>query len=76
MLFQLTRYSAEINPYDISKPCTTLNEDLCYPATSVIKTYLDQPWVREKLGVEPGLGPFQSCSNKVSCSLELLFDGT
>lgn len=55
----------EINPYDISKPCTTLSEDLCYPQTSVIKTYLDQPWVREKLGVEPGLGPFQSCSNKV-----------
>lgn len=57
----------EINPYDISKPCTTLAEDLCvsftscvgsvsqlltlisrlkYPETSVIKTYLDQPWVR------------------------------
>ncbi|KAK4699713.1 hypothetical protein P7C70_g6545, partial [Phenoliferia sp. Uapishka_3] len=84
----------QINPYDISKPCTTLNEDLCvcssvfpplwhdandpieqYPETSVIKTYLDQPWVREKLGVQPSIGAFQSCSNKVGNAFAYAHDG-
>ncbi|KAM0751196.1 peptidase S10, serine carboxypeptidase [Meredithblackwellia eburnea MCA 4105] len=64
----------EINPYDISKPCTTLGEDLCYPETSVIKTYLDQPWVRTKLGVHLGIGPFQSCSGKVGNNFGLTRD--
>lgn len=56
----------QINPYDISKPCRTLAEDLCYPETSVISEYLDQPWVRETLGVADRVGPFKSCSPKVA----------
>ena len=60
--------------YDISKPCTTLNEDLCYPETKAISTYLDQPWVRSKLGASPGLGPFQSCSDKVGTNFGLSKD--
>ncbi len=60
--------------YDISKPCTTLNEDLCYPETKAIGAYLDQPWVRAKLGAAEQVGPFQSCSDKVGLNFALSRD--
>jgi carboxypeptidase C (cathepsin A) len=60
--------------YDISKPCTTLGEDLCYPETKAISTYLDQPWVRSKLGAADQIGPFQSCSDKVGMGFALSRD--
>ncbi|KDQ13471.1 hypothetical protein BOTBODRAFT_146116 [Botryobasidium botryosum FD-172 SS1] len=54
------------NPYDISKPCEgKIEETLCYPVTKRINNYLDQPSVRELLGVDASLGPFQSCSGEV-----------
>ncbi|KAI5478285.1 serine carboxypeptidase [Pseudohyphozyma bogoriensis] len=65
----------EINPYDISKPCTTLGTDLCYPETAVIAKYLDRPWLRKLLGVEEHIGAFHSCSNKVGTAFTLTRDG-
>jgi hypothetical protein len=52
---------------DISKPCTTLGENLCYPETDVIGDFLDRPHVREILGVDPRIGKYESCNWKVRC---------
>jgi carboxypeptidase C (cathepsin A) len=60
--------------YDVSKPCTTLSEDLCYPGTRAVASYLDQPWVRAKLGASTNLGPFQSCSPTVGGQFRLAHD--
>ncbi|KAL8283173.1 hypothetical protein RQP46_005951 [Phenoliferia psychrophenolica] len=72
--FQLPFLQGMVNPYDISKPCTTLGQDLCYPETAVIKEYLDKPWIRQKLGVHESIGPFQSCSNKVGSAFAYAHD--
>ncbi|ORY34286.1 Alpha/Beta hydrolase protein [Naematelia encephala] len=58
---------AGVNPYDVSKPCSSkeLSSSLCYSVTDKIRTYLDLPDVRKTLGVNPKLGGFSSCSNKV-----------
>ena len=37
-------------------------------------SYLDQPWVRSKLGAAAGLGAFQSCSQTVGSQFRLAHD--
>ncbi|CDZ97775.1 serine carboxypeptidase [Phaffia rhodozyma] len=71
-------FSAERNPYDISKSCTIdeLSEFLCYPETQKIAKYLDQPWVRQKIGANPDLGKFQSCSPAVGSAFHAAGDIT
>ncbi|KAM5532725.1 hypothetical protein V8D89_013617 [Ganoderma adspersum] len=49
------------NFYDVSKPCLGT---LCYLESAVIKDYLDQPSVRELLGVETPKN-FSSCDSGV-----------
>ncbi|TBU32201.1 peptidase S10 serine carboxypeptidase [Dichomitus squalens] len=53
--------NSDRNVYDISKPCVGT---LCYRETEVIKDYLDQPSVRDLLGVETPKN-FSSCDNDV-----------
>ncbi|KAH8105485.1 Alpha/Beta hydrolase protein [Cristinia sonorae] len=50
------------NVYDISKPC--LGNSLCYEENTVISSYLNQPEVRELLGVESPRN-FTPCANDV-----------
>ncbi|KAJ6593553.1 serine carboxypeptidase [Mycena capillaripes] len=60
-------WSTGVNPYDISRECDGgLGETLCYPVTSLIRSYLDRPDVRGMLGVDASLtSNFSSCSGKV-----------
>ncbi|KAJ3556505.1 hypothetical protein NM688_g1992 [Phlebia brevispora] len=62
--FDLTGY----NPYDISKTCDgALDDTLCYPITKNISSYLDQPYVRKVIGVDPAVsGNFSRCSDRVA----------
>ncbi|KAK4054862.1 hypothetical protein OIV83_000786 [Microbotryomycetes sp. JL201] len=57
--------AAGLNPYDISKACDTLDEDLCYPESRAITSYLNREWVRTKLGVDRDVGNFSTISWKV-----------
>ncbi|KAM0793197.1 hypothetical protein ACM66B_000667 [Microbotryomycetes sp. NB124-2] len=57
--------AAQLNPYDISKSCDTLDEDLCYPESRPITEYLNRDWVRAKLGVDKRVGNFSTISWKV-----------
>lgn len=70
-------FNAQLNPYDISQSCTPeqMADSLCYPQTKVIRKYLDQPHVRALLGVNPDLGPFESCSPAVGQAFHLANDG-
>ena len=52
--------------YDISKPCPTLHENLCYSTTDRIKSLLDDRKTRKKLGVPEDRPEFVGCSNAVS----------
>ncbi|KAF8589301.1 serine carboxypeptidase [Ramaria rubella] len=55
------------NPYDISKSCTgEIAETLCYPVTLDIAKFLNTPETRAALGVDPNVGNFSSCSNRVA----------
>lgn len=54
------------NPYDVSKPCPTLAENLCYDTTDRITNYLDNEHNRKKLGVPLDRPNFQGCSSTVS----------
>ncbi|KAF9444146.1 alpha/beta-hydrolase [Macrolepiota fuliginosa MF-IS2] len=57
-----------LNPYDISRACEGgLGESLCYPIINTIAKYLDQPTLREQLGVDPSItSNFSSCDDNVS----------
>jgi hypothetical protein len=61
----------------MSMKCTPeqMADSLCYPQTKVIRRYLDQPHIRSLLGVNPELGPFQSCSRSVGNAFNLASDG-
>lgn len=64
-------WSANLNPYDVSKSCTReeLSNSLCYPVTKKIGRYLDQPHVRALLGVSNRVPKtFQSCSPTVGAA--------
>ncbi|KIL59541.1 hypothetical protein M378DRAFT_169205 [Amanita muscaria Koide BX008] len=70
-------FQTGLNPYDISKPCEGPIEDtLCYPATKYIASYLDQPSVREQLGVDPVLSSlnFSSCDMDVNIAFTNALD--
>ncbi|KAF4584581.1 hypothetical protein EYR40_004579 [Pleurotus pulmonarius] len=64
------------NPYDISKDCEgKIEETLCYPITQHISHYLDQPEIRDVLGVDPSVtANFSSCSNSVSTAFGVSLD--
>lgn len=70
-------FAAELNPYDVSLSCTLeeLSDSLCYPKIKVIRRYLDQPHIRNLLGVNKDLGPFESCSSSVGAAFHLANDG-
>ncbi|KAJ7729501.1 serine carboxypeptidase [Mycena maculata] len=70
-------WSTGMNPYDISRECDGgLGQNLCYPVTSYIRSYLDRPDVRETLGVDPSLTTnFSSCSNTVGYAFNDRLDG-
>lgn len=53
------------NPYNVAQACPSLNEDLCYSATTRIKYHLDDPKIRERLGVREDTPPYQGCSEDV-----------
>ena len=40
-----------------------------------ITRYLDRPEVRDILGVDPSIGPYQSCSDDVGTNFNLNLDG-
>ncbi|KAJ7496982.1 Alpha/Beta hydrolase protein [Mycena latifolia] len=69
-------WSLGMNPYDISRECEGgLGENLCYPVTSYIRSYLDRPKVRTMLGVDPSLtSNFSSCSSKVGYAFSYQLD--
>ena len=54
-----------VSQYDVSKPCPTLHENLCYSATDRIKSLLDDRKTRKKLGVPEDRPEFVGCSNAV-----------
>ena len=63
------------NPYDISKECEGgLENTLCYPITRHIKNYLDLPSIRIALGVDKGVGKFESCSDSVGLAFSATMD--
>lgn len=55
------------NPYDISDPCRSGIETLCYSLTDEISAYLDRADVRKLVGAESieAIGQFQSCNSRV-----------
>ncbi|KAG1717662.1 serine carboxypeptidase [Suillus occidentalis] len=55
------------NPYNIGKDCDgPIEETMCYPITKYISSFLNRPFVREKLGVDPSItGNFSFCSDTV-----------
>lgn len=59
-------FNALWNPYDVSKACPSLHEDLCYPVTTRIANLLDQPAIRKQLGVPDDSPPFQGCNMQVN----------
>jgi len=63
------------NPYDVSKDCEgNIAETLCYPVTRYISDYLNKPKTREMLNVDPSVGNFTSCSNKVGTAFSQNLD--
>jgi len=56
-----------LNPYDISRKCEgELAESLCYPIINTIAKYLDQPSLRDQIGVDPSItSNFSSCDDNV-----------
>ncbi|WVR03482.1 hypothetical protein IAU60_000473 [Kwoniella sp. DSM 27419] len=60
-------WSAQRNPYDVSKPCSPkeLGDSLCYPVTKKIGNYLNLPEVRDLLGVHHHRNNWASCDNGV-----------
>ena len=58
-------FKAYWNPYDVSKACPTLEQDLCYSATDRITNLLDQKTLRRKLGVPDFVPAYEGCNNKV-----------
>ncbi|GJJ11597.1 hypothetical protein Clacol_005832 [Clathrus columnatus] len=63
------------NIYDVSKDCEgDIRETLCYPITKTITNYLNQPEVRTQLGVDPVVGNYSSCANKVSRAFNIAHD--
>ncbi|KIJ17963.1 hypothetical protein PAXINDRAFT_167613 [Paxillus involutus ATCC 200175] len=59
-------FETGMNPYDISKKCEGDPESLCYPVTKHIRDYLDRPFTRALLGVDPAVNSnFSSCSTTV-----------
>ncbi|XP_006457521.1 hypothetical protein AGABI2DRAFT_139843 [Agaricus bisporus var. bisporus H97] len=59
--------SLGLNPYDVTRECKgELKDSLCYPIIATISKYLDQPIIREKLGVDPVLtSNFSSCNDGI-----------
>ncbi|TCD70780.1 hypothetical protein EIP91_001811 [Steccherinum ochraceum] len=55
------------NPYDITKLCDgTIETTLCYPIIQTIQSYLDQPAIRQQIGVDPAVtANFTACSSTV-----------
>ncbi|KAJ7073477.1 serine carboxypeptidase [Mycena belliarum] len=69
---------SERNPYDISQPCDAegLSENLCYPVTAHIRSYLSRPDVRDALGVDPAVpAKFLSCAPTVGTAFRAQLDG-
>ncbi|KAL4247232.1 Carboxypeptidase [Abortiporus biennis] len=57
------------NPYDMSKSCEgNLFDDLCYPITKNISSYLNQPQIQRIIGIDPTSpkANFSSCDEKIS----------
>ncbi|KAK7008063.1 carboxypeptidase [Favolaschia claudopus] len=70
-------FKAERNPYDISKACDQegLRDNLCYPVTAHIRSYLSRPDVREMLGVDDSVPlNFTSCSSDVGYAFRAQLD--
>jgi carboxypeptidase C (cathepsin A) len=64
-------YTTGLNPYDISKPCDgPIEETLCYPATQYIRSYLNLPENRRKLGVSKNVGDYTGCSEAVGMDFD------
>ncbi|KAG2738667.1 alpha/beta-hydrolase, partial [Suillus brevipes Sb2] len=64
------------NPYDIGKDCDgPIEETMCYPVTKYISSFLNRPFVREKLGVYPSItGNFSFCSDAVRRAFVSIID--
>lgn len=55
-----------LNVYDIREKCADSSDGLCYPQLNYITDYLNQPHVREALGVREDVESFQSCNFDVN----------
>ncbi|KAG2033476.1 Alpha/Beta hydrolase protein [Suillus americanus] len=65
-----------MNPYDLRKTCDgPIQETLCYPITLSMASYLDQPSVRHKLGVDPAVkGNYSAYNSHVGQAFSLAMD--
>ncbi|KAI0086931.1 serine carboxypeptidase [Irpex rosettiformis] len=66
---ELPFYTTGINPYDISKPCEgSIDETACYSVTTAIATYLNNPAIRQTIGVDDRFAKwnFTSCNHEVA----------
>ncbi|KAF4584580.1 hypothetical protein EYR38_001809 [Pleurotus pulmonarius] len=74
--FEMPFFASGKNPYDISKDCEgKIEETLCYPITQHINHYLDQPEIRDVLGVDPSVtANFSSCSRSVTTAFGQTLD--
>ncbi|ORX38931.1 Alpha/Beta hydrolase protein [Kockovaella imperatae] len=66
-----------LNLYDVRRPCNHSEEadgPLCYRETRWVETYLNQPAVKENLGVPAEIN-FESCNNQINQKFLLQGDG-
>jgi carboxypeptidase C (cathepsin A) len=69
-------FTTGLNPYDISKPCDgPIEETLCYPITQHIRSYLNKPETRKRLGVRKNIGDYTGCSEAVGMDFNVHVDG-
>lgn len=65
---------SEINPYDITESCPNIQEDLCYPSTKHISTYLNDPQVQSRLGVAPQARNYTMVSLEINTAFTQTLD--
>ncbi|KAK7461330.1 hypothetical protein VKT23_008509 [Stygiomarasmius scandens] len=65
-----------LNPNDISIPCRGgMEETLCYPEFAHMQRFLDQPSVRQKIGVDPDVPTnFSICNPQIIQAFNLMQD--
>ncbi|KAH9821652.1 putative carboxypeptidase C [Melampsora americana] len=65
--------SSGLNPYDVRLKCDQSTNPLCYEEMGWIETYMNQPDVRDELGVPASL-KFESCNYDVNRAFQMSGD--